>query len=98
MMRLAKILIGATLAATAAYALPAAAGSWRDMAGGRFDVQAQRERPGGFQRAPRREFGRAARPPEREPRRDGRLTEEERRELRRDLDRANREIYKGQRR
>jgi hypothetical protein len=33
--------------------------------------------------------------PERDERRQGRLTEEERRELHRDLDRANREIYRS---
>lgn len=32
--------------------------------------------------------------PDRDERRSGRLTEEERRELRRDVDRANRELYR----
>ena len=90
-----KILLGAILAVTAAFAPPAVAGPWRDFGGGRFDVQAQRQRPGGLQRQPQRDFRRGERP-QQEQRRDGRLTDEERRELHRDLDRANREIYKGQ--
>ena len=89
-----KILIGAMLTLATVTAQPAAAGPWRDFAGGRFDVQAQRQRPGGFQRQPQRDFRRSERP-QREQRPDGKLTEEERRELHRDLDRANREIYKG---
>ena len=44
--------------------------------------------PGQFQR------GREFRKNERDEHRKGRLTEEERRELHRDLDRANREIYR----
>lgn len=89
----------ATLALLAAATQPAAAaGLWRDVAGARFDVQAERQRPGGIQRAPQRDFRRGERPRERDPQREGRLTEEERRELRRDIERANREIYKGQRR
>lgn len=93
-MRLTNILLRTLLLATAVAAQPAAAGPWRDLGGGRFDVQAQR-RPDGMQRQPPGDFRRGERPPERDPRRDGRLTEEERRELRRDIDRANREIYKG---
>ena len=84
----------------------AAAGHWRDFGGGRFDAQAQRQRPGDFQRLPQQDFRRGERPPqqdfrrgerppERDKRGDGRLTDEERRALRRDIDRANREIYKG---
>ena len=81
---------------TAALSLPAAAAPWRDHGGMRFDTQAQaqRQRPGGNQRQqPQREFRQPERQPERRP--DGRLTDEERRNLHRDLDRANREIYKG---
>ena len=84
------------MAALAAVAQPVAAASWRDFGGGRFEVQADRERPDRIQRPPPGDFRRAERPPERDKRGDGRLTEEERRELRRDIDRANREIYKGQ--
>ena len=91
-----KILIGMILALFAAAAQPAAAAPRRDFGGGRFDVQAQqRQRPGEFQRQPQREFRRGERPPERDNRREGRLTDDERRALRRDIDRANREIYKG---
>lgn len=90
-----KILTGAILAVTAAFAPPAAAGPWRDFGGGRFDVQAQRQPRGEPQRKPQREFRRGERPPERDKRGDSRLTEEERRRLHRDLDRAHREIYKG---
>ncbi len=54
----------------------------------------QREQPGGYQRQqPQRDYRRPEQQPERRP--DGRLTDHERRDLRRDLDRANREIYKG---
>ncbi len=121
-----KILIGAMLVMSVVAAQPAAAaGPWHSFGGGRFDVQAQRERPGelqrqppggfqrqppggfqrqppggfqrqppgGFQRQPQRDYRREA-PPERGQRSDGRMTDEERRNLNRDLDRANREIYK----
>ena len=90
-----KILIGVFLALFTVAAQPAVAGSWRDFGGGRFNVQAQQPRPGGFQRPPQRDFSRGERPPERDKRGDGRLTDQERRDLRRDIDRANREIYKG---
>ena len=96
-----KILIGATLALLALAVQPATAAQWHGYGGARFDAQAQRQRPGGFQRQqpqrefrnPQREFRNPERQPERRP--DGRLTDEERRDLHRDLDRANREIYKG---
>ena len=42
-----------------------------------------------------RDFGRQPMPPQRDQRAEGRMSEEERRNLHRDLDRANREIYKG---
>lgn len=92
-----KILIGAILTVMAAFAQPAAAGPWHGLTGGMFAVQAQRQPPGGFQRQPQpqRDFRRPEPPPERQQRPDGRLTDEERRDLRRDIDRANREIYKG---
>lgn len=88
-----KLLVGAILIVLAA--APAVAASWGDLHGGRFDIQAQRQGPDGVQRPPQQDSRRGERPPERDPRRDGRLTEEERRDLRRDIDRANREIYKG---
>ncbi len=96
-----KTLLVAVLALLTAALQPAQAAQWRDFGrGGHFQAQAERERPGGFQRQqPHREFRRPERQPERDyrqpERRDGRLTDEERRDLRRDLDRANREIYKG---
>ena len=90
-----KILIGAILTVIAAFAQPATAGPWHVLTGSLFAVQAQRQPPGGFQRQPQRDFRRPDRPPERGQQPDGRLTEEERRALRRDIDRANREIYKG---
>ncbi len=91
-----KILMGVILALSAAMALPAAAAQWRNFGGPHFDVQSQqRQRPGGYQRQqpPQRDFRRPEQQPERRP--DGRLTDQERRDLHRDLDRANREIYKG---
>ena len=64
----------------------------------------QRQQPREF-RGPERDFrspergfrgpDRDYRNPDRVDRRDGRLTDEERRNLHRDLDRANREIYRG---
>jgi hypothetical protein len=94
-----KILLSAILTVTAAFAQPAAAGPWHGLAGYRFGVQAQHQRPGGFQRQPQpqpqRDYRQSGRPPERGQPPDARLTEEERRALRRDIDRANREIYKG---
>jgi hypothetical protein len=71
-----------------------AAAPWHTFGGPRFDVQAQPQRPGGYQRPPpQRDMRNPERAPERRP--DGRLTDDERRNLHRDLDRANREIYKG---
>ncbi len=97
-----KILMGAILAVSAVLVQPAQARQWRDFGGPRFDVQAERQLPGGYQREqpggyqrqqPQRDYRRPEQQPERRP--DGRLTDHERRDLRRDLDRANREIYKG---
>ncbi len=66
--------------------------------------------PGGFHGQPQgpmrgpppnqfqqRDLGRQQTAPQRDQRADGRMSEEERRNLHRDLDRANREIYKGRR-
>lgn len=88
-----KILLSVILVTLAAAAHPAAAGAWSDFV--RFEAQGQ-GRPGGLQR-PRERETQAPERPDRGPRREGRLTEEERRDLRRDIDRANREIYKGRR-
>lgn len=96
-----KILTGAILGLLVVMAQPAAA-QWRNHGGRQFEVQ-QRQRPGGFERPqPQRDYRRPDyqrdyRQPDRQMDRrpDGRLTDEERHNLRRDLDRANREIYKG---
>ena len=95
-----KILITAIVGMLVVTAQPAAA-QWRQHGGRHFEVQGQRQGPerGEFQRQqPQRENRQPEyRQPERQMDRrpDGRLTEDERRNLRRDLDRANREIYKG---
>jgi hypothetical protein len=73
---------------------PSAAAPARDAQSVQLLAQSQRPRPDDAQRPPQRDFRRAERPPE-SGRREGRLTDEERRDLRRDIDRANREIYKG---
>jgi len=81
----------------------------RSYEGGRhLGVQSQRPRQGGYDRGqpPARDFRQPDRRDFRQPERggdyrqpdrrhDGRLNDEERSNLRRDLDRANREIYKG---
>lgn len=67
---------------------------WRPGFGAGLQAQERQMKkgpPGQYQRG--REFRRNERD-ERDERRKGRLTEEERRELHRDLDRANREIYR----
>lgn len=94
-----RMLISLLAVVLVAAAQPAAA-QWRH-SGGPYGVQAQH--PGGFQRPPQRDYRPDYRQPDyRQPdrsfeRRDGRMTDQERRDLRRDLDRANREIYKGRR-
>lgn len=93
-----KIAVVAVLVMLAGIALPAAAGPWSDFGAGFMQIQLQQPRHDRFQRQPQRDFRRPEQPPERGQRGDGRLTDEERRGLNRDLDRANREIYKGQQR
>ena len=90
-----KILSGAVLAVLVTLAQSALAGPLRDIGGSLIRTQFQQPRQDRFQRPPQREFRRPEQPPERGQRGDGRLTDEERRDLNRDLDRANREIYKG---
>ena len=91
-----KIVLTAGVLALAAFTQPAAANPWSDF-GGRFELQGQ-GRQGGGQRPRERELQAPERPDRGGGgRREGRLTEEERRDLRRDIDRANREIYKGRR-
>ncbi|MBI1965551.1 MAG: hypothetical protein HYV99_06110 [Betaproteobacteria bacterium] len=82
-------------AAAGALLLPALADArdWRPGFGAGLQAQERQMKkgpPGQFQR------GREFRKNERDERHQGRLTEEERRELHRDLDRANREIYRPQ--
>ena len=106
-----KSLIVAILALLAVWAQPAAAQWRHHGSGRLDVQAQQRQRPGDFQRqqpprdfrGPERDFRRPERDyrsperdyrnPDRRP--DGRLTDEERRNLHRDLDRANREIYRG---
>lgn len=86
------------VAAASALLLPAPvdARDWQPGFGARLQAQGQQAKkgPGQFQRG-RRDLQRGERQ-ERDERDQGRLTEEERRELHRDLDRANREIYRRQ--
>ena len=58
-------------------------------------TQMQRHPPDRSQPPPQRDY-RHAPQPDRAPR-DGRMTDQDRRDLHRDLDRANRELYKGRR-
>lgn len=95
-MKRKRMKIGVMLALLTVAAQPAVAGPWRDFGGGRFNVQAQSQRPGEFQNPPQQNLRFGKQPPEPGKRGDGKLTDEERRNLRRDIDQANREIYKGQ--
>ena len=90
-----KIVILAAVVALAGIVQPAFAGPRRDVTGGLMQTQMQQPRQDRSQRQPQREFRRPDQPPDRGQNRDGRMTDEERRGLHRDLDRANREIYKG---
>lgn len=82
---------------------PAVANGWRN---GGFQAQMQRSQQDRFQRQPQRDY-RGPQQPQRDYRnpqqppdrgqRDGRMTDQDRRDLHRDLDRANREIYKDRR-
>jgi hypothetical protein len=72
---------------------PAVAALW-DYHGIALDVQAQKNRQGGGrEQGQRGRDARAERPPEADQRRE-RLNEDERRALHRDLDKANRELYR----
>ena len=88
-----RYLFGVMTVLAIALATPAAATGWRN---GGFQAQMQRHQPDRFQRQPQRDFRNSQPPPDR-GQRDGRLTDQERRDLHRDLDRANREIYKDRR-
>ena len=79
------------IAAALLLAQPAAeARDFRQGGGARVQQEQQFKRGGTPQKPDRDRFQRA----EPEKRKPGRLTQEERRELHRDLDRANREIYR----
>ena len=95
-----KKMMAMVLAAVLGVQSFAAAAAWHGFGGGHFNTQSQwqRQRPnqgGGFQRPPQRDFRPPQRAPERPPYGGGRMTDEDRRNLHRDLDRANRELYKG---
>ena len=90
-----RYLIGVTALAALMAATPAAANPWRN--GGGFHVQMQRPSPDRYQRQPQRDFRNPQQQPPDRGQRDGRMTDQERRDLHRDLDRANRELYKGRR-
>ena len=88
----------AMIAMAALLAQAAIAGPWGGLDARVQSQMQQRPQPNQFQRPPQRDFGgRQQMAPDREQRADGRMSEEERRNLHRDLDRANREIYKGHR-
>jgi len=96
-MRPMKMLLSVILALSAVASQPAA-GGWRMFGEQRGEIQAQNQDTQTRRRPPPREIRAPERPPPQDGRQGGRLTEEERRALRRDIDRANREIYKGQQR
>lgn len=83
------VLAGAGLSVTAA--MPVAAARHDNL----LHAQMQRHPQDRSQRPPPRDF-RNPQPPDRGAR-DGRMSEQDRRDLHRDLDRANRELYKGRR-
>ncbi len=87
-----RAVAGWMVAALLAIAAPADAASWRDF-GFKPGVQSHQGRAGQAKGDRPREF-RPHRPVDRDERPHGRLTEEERRQLHRDLDKANREIYR----
>lgn len=91
-----RYLIGVMVALTIVVAAPASANGWRN---GVFQAQMQRPQPDRSQKPPpppQREFRQPQQPPDR-GQRDGRMSDQDRRDLHRDLDRANRELYKGRR-
>jgi len=80
------------VALAASLVAPAAGAAWR-YPGPQFDVQAQKGRSGGGQDRAQDREARPNRREDREERRE-RLNEDERRALHRDLDKANRELYR----
>ena len=94
-----RAMIGKLLVAIAAGVLLAPAAGARDRGWG-YVPQAQGQQAKKGPPQPERGGGKEFRREERQPRderQQGRMTEEERRELHRDLDRANREIYRQKR-
>lgn len=102
-----RALLGALAIGIMAAAQPVAARPWSGDPAPVLQAQDQRMYPRGQERRGQRDVGRDQRdmrreqrmPPQRmAPQRDerahGRLTDEERQELRRDIDKANREIYR----
>lgn len=97
-----KALLGALAIGIMAAAQPAAARPWSGGHAPILQAQDQRMYPRGQERRGQRDMRRDQRdmrreqrmPPERDERAHGRLTDEERQELRRDIDKANREIYR----
>ena len=87
-----KALLGIVLLTLGLAALPAVADHERGRAF-RPDFRVQQPPPGQF-RGDRRGDARRSAPPQRREGSQGRLTDEERRDLRRDLDKANRELYR----
>ena len=85
-----KRLLGVVIAGVLLVPPLADARDWRTSRGAMVQAQEQpvKKGPGPFQRGDRDKRG------EQDKRHQSRLTREERRELNRDLDRANREIYR----
>jgi uncharacterized membrane protein len=96
-MIIVKLLLSVALALAA---IPAHAdeGRWSRFGGFAPHVQAQGQRAAPPSRPPARHIRPAEHEPRGEQRHGGRLSDEERRALRRDIDRANREIYKSEKR
>jgi hypothetical protein len=88
-----KALLGALTVAVVLLAQPAAGAPW-DFRPGLQSRERQAPGPREAQRERRAVPERSERRQDR-PDRQGRLTEEERRDLRRDVDRANRELYRN---
>lgn len=95
-----KALLGALAIGIIAAAQPVAARPWSGGSAPVLQAQDQRMYPRGQERRGQRDMRREQRmapqrmAPERDERARGRLTDEERQDLRRDIDKANREIYR----
>jgi len=90
-----KSLLGALAIGIIVAAQPAAARPWFGGVAPALQAPDQRMYPRGQEKRGQREMRRDQRmPPDRGGRPPGRLTDEERQDLRRDIDKANREIYR----